>query len=182
MEQSFTINSPIYIDMLPKRDEFYTGVCIKANSEVFLIVTLDDSMGCYDGLTLLKNNEIGNIRPLDEEELAAIEINNWQNLASGIAVGTINTIGEFFQWAKKCNKLVSIFTSGRHEGYYVGKVETVLNDSVVVMLIDEMGKWLQSETLRFSTIDSISFDSFYEREIMEKLDGKAPTAETKKRK
>lgn len=183
MEKEIANNVPIYIDMLPTRDEFFTGVCLKANTEVFIMVTFDDTLGCYDGITVLKNQEIGNFRPLEEDELAAIEINNWQQFANGLPVGQINSLGDLLKWVKKNGKLVSIFTAEYSETYFVGKVENVLKDSIEVKLIDEMGKWLRTEVILMSSIDSISFDSHYEVEILEKQDTKSkPNGSASKKK
>lgn len=178
MEKAIANSTPIYVDMLPTRDEFFTGVCLKANEEIFLLVTFDDSMGCYDGLTLLKNQEIGNFRYLEEEELAAIEINNWQGFVAGIPVGTINSFVDFYKWIKTSGKLISLFSEEYNEGFFVGKIQNVLKDSIEVKLIDEMGKWLHTEIISMNSIDSVSFDSHYETEILEKQDTKPSTNTT----
>ena len=173
MEKASANSTPIYVDMLPTRDEFFTGICLKANEEIFLLVTFDDSMGCYDGLTLLRNQEIGNFRYLEEEELAAIEINNWQGFVAGLPIGTINSFVDFYKWIKTSGKLISIFSEEYNEGFFVGKVQNVLKDTIEIRLIDEMGKWLNTEIISIDSIDSISFDSHYETEILEKQDTKS---------
>lgn len=180
MEKAIANNTPVYIDLLPLRDEFFTGMCLKANAEIFIIVTFDDSMGCYDGVTVLKNQEIGNFRNLEEDELAAIEINNWQQHATGIPVGTLNTFTDFYKWIKKTGKLISIFTNANSESYYVARIENVLKDAIEVKLIDENGKWLNNEVILINSIDSVSFDSHYEREILEILDSKESSSDKKR--
>lgn len=181
MENAILKHTPIYVDMLPVRDEFFTGICLKANENIFLIVTFDDSMGCYDGMTVLKNQEIGNFRPLDEEELAAIEVNNWATVSTGVPLATLNSFGDFFKWLKKSGKLISIFTNQNGDSYYVGKVLDVMNDAVEVKLIDENGKWFKQDVIGFKYIDSISFDTFYERELTEKQSSTGDVTNSKKR-
>lgn len=181
MENAIEKHIPLYVDMLPIRDEFFTGICLKANEEIFLLVTFDDSMGCYDGLTLLKNQEIGNFRHLDEEELAAIEVNNWALIANGIPLSTLNSFSDFFKWIKKSGKLISIFTNQNGDSYYVGKVIDVLKDAIEVKLIDENGKWFKQDVIGFAQIDSVSFDTYYERELTEKQSGAGDVTNSKKR-
>ncbi len=76
MDNAIKNRIPIHVDLQPNRDEFYSGICLKDNKDVFIFICFIEETKEYDGYAILRSHEIERYRYWDKEELDEIENDN----------------------------------------------------------------------------------------------------------
>lgn len=157
----------IDIDLAPNTDDVYSGRCLVANSEIMMLLNFDEDNGEFDGYTIVKNNDVEQYRIWEENEYSELKNDN-----SEIFTATID-LSNFIDLEHSLKSLVSqfvaIFTYDDEDGYFVGKVLSVENNSVELHLVDEDFKWDEIEIIKLDDISYLGFDTEYEREIKKSL-------------
>ena len=73
MKKAIQNKTPIIVELLPNRDVVYIGICIKDSYEVCILIGLNEDSQEYDGLIILRSQEIEEYRHLDNDELSKIK-------------------------------------------------------------------------------------------------------------
>ena len=154
---------------MPTRDEVYTGICLKENSEVFIFICFNEETFEFDGIAIIRSQEIENFRYWDEEELAEIKNNNYNDFINVIPVDEINSFKQCFD-VLKSKELIAVFTEDDDEHYYIGKLIMHDKNCIVLHLLDDDAKWLNPKKIAIKEITYIGFGSSYEKELMDKIE------------
>ncbi len=169
MENAIKNNIAIMVDLMPTRDEIYTGICLNESNEVFIFICFNEETFEFDGIAIIRSREIESFRYWDEEELAEIKNNNYKDFINVIPIDKMNSFNECFE-VLKSKKLIAVFTEDDDDSYYVGKIKSLSDDYVIIDLIDENAKWLEPQKILVKDITYIGFDSSYEKELMDKIE------------
>ncbi len=159
---------PIDIDLLPVRDEVYSGVCLKANGEIFVLVNFNEEKGEFNGFTILRDNEINKYRYWDDEELEEIKNNNLNQFLNVLPLEKMST----FQNCLKMlidKDLVSIFTKDDNNSFFVGRILALTHKTVDLKLLDSNANWIDEIKLKIEDINYIGFNTTYEEELIKTL-------------
>lgn len=168
MKNAIQNKTPIIIELLPNRDVSYIGICLKESYEVFILIGLNEDCQEYDGIIILRSQEIEEYRYLDNEELSKIKNNIHHKFVDMLPLDKMNTFHECLDILKE-KELIAIYTADDDESYYVGKIKLLSDDYVIIDLIDEDAKWLESQRIAVKDITYIGFDSSYEKQLIDKI-------------
>jgi hypothetical protein len=153
----------IDIDLAPNVDNVYSGMCLVANSEIIMLLNFDEDNGEFDGFTIVKNSDVEKYRSWEDEDYLELKNDNSKNLISRIDLKNFQDLETSLK--SLISEFVAIFTYDDEDDFFVGKVLSVKDDSVELHLVDEDSKWSEFETVKFSDISYLGFDTEYEREI-----------------
>ena len=157
----------IDIDLAPNTDHVYSGRCLVANSEIMMLLNFDEDNGEFDGYTIVKNNDVEQYRIWEENEYSELKNDNSEIFTAAIDLS--NFIDLEHSLKSLVSQFVAIFTYDDEDGYFVGKVLSVENNSVELHLVDEDFKWDEIEIIKLDDISYLGFDTEYEREIKKSL-------------
>lgn len=169
MKNAIKNQIPVHVDLFPNRDEVYSGICIKENHEVCILVCFNDELEKYDGYMILRNDEIEQYRYWDEDELAEIKINNASDFIGKLPLNEMDTFYDCLRVLKE-KQLVAIFIDDEEETCFEGQLLSVTQNSIEMKLINESGIWWGIEKMMIDDIAYIGFESAYEKEIIEKIE------------
>ncbi|WP_269234221.1 hypothetical protein [Flavobacterium flavigenum] len=157
----------IDIDLAPNVDAVYTGMCLIANSEIMLLLNFDEAKGEFDGFTIVKNNDVEKYCTWNEDNYLELKNDNSKDLIAKIDLNKFLDIATSLKSLK--SKLVSIFTYGNEDSFYLAKILSVKNECVELHLLDEDSNWIDIKVIKFSDINYIGFDTQYERKYIKAL-------------
>lgn len=157
----------IDIDLAPNVDAVYTGMCLIANSEIILLLNFDEAKGEFDGFTIVKNDDVEKYRTWNEDNYLKLKNNNSKDLIAKIDLNNFLDIATSLKSLR--SKLVSIFTYGDEDSFYLAKILSVKNECVELHLIDEDSNWIDIKVIKFRDINYIGFDTQYERKYTKAL-------------
>jgi hypothetical protein len=157
----------IDVDLFPAYELTYTGVCLKANRHLWLIVNFNKKKMRFEGYTVLRNKDISTFTIWKKKGME-IKNNNLAEFAEKFSTKKINT---FYSCLKKLlnNGLVAFFVNNDIKSYYIGKIHSLTHNSVIVKLVDTKGNWKRNKTFKMANIIYFSFQTQYEIEISKKL-------------
>ncbi|MEZ4936887.1 MAG: hypothetical protein R2799_04770 [Crocinitomicaceae bacterium] len=165
MKQAIANETPVDIDLEPNRDELYSGICLKQNDDITIMLSFDDMHGKYDGFLILRTEDIETYRDWDEDDFAEIKEDNSAEFKSLFPWEEMNTFHDCLS-VLQGKGLVSIFEEEEIEdGFLVGKIEKLTEQSLDLFLISEDGEWLETEEVELDDIAMIGFGSHYEKEL-----------------
>ena len=154
----------IDIDLAPKIDNVYTGMCLVANSEIWMLLNFDAENGEFDGFTIVQNEDVEKYREWKEDDYSELKNDNSESLILNIDLKKFTDLESSMN--SLISKLVAIFTyDDDDDDFFVGKVLSVNNNSVELHLVDKDSKWKDIEIIKLSEISYLGFDTKYEREI-----------------
>lgn len=169
MELEEIINKEKLLDITLFNSEsvIYTGVCLKANGHIWIIVNYDNVKREYDGFTIFKNNDV---QYYEVYKKKFVHIKN-DNLSYFTQLLNLQNVNTFYSCIKKYSKLglFAIFLEDKVAPYYIGKIISYNTKKIEVELINNKGKWAKIIFLDISEIKFISFHSQYERKLELKL-------------
>lgn len=168
MKKAIKNNISLMVDLLPNRDVLYSGICIKNSHEVFVLICFSEETKEYDGIAILRSQEIEEYRYWDDEELAEIENNNHKEFIDLLPYDKLNTFYDSLE-ALQEKELIAIYTSDDNDTFYLGKITELTNFDVTLKLINESGKWIDSLNINIDEITYIGTDSTYEKELIKLL-------------
>lgn len=144
----------------------YSGACLRADEELWIIVNFEEEKGCFDGYTVFRNDDV-DAYFVDEEEPVAVPQNNLQEYADLRRFGSFSTFEDFFR-SVSATHLVAIFDEVAVDSYYVGKVLSAGPEDFEVQLYTEEGEKGSLVRMAFSELKYFSFDTKYDRALAEK--------------
>jgi hypothetical protein len=168
MENAIKNRIPIHVDLLPNRDEVYSGICIKDNKSVFIFICFNEETHKYDGFAILRSNEIEKYRYWDKEELEEIKNDNYQNFIDHLPLDKMNSFHSSLE-ALREKELIAIFTSEDNDSYYVGKIDSLTETKVILKLLSESSEWLDLKEIVIDEITYIGFDTSYEKDLIKNV-------------
>jgi len=171
MQNAIEKQLPIDIELNAERDATYSGICLKQNEELTLLLNFDYDLGEYNGFTILRTAEIDEFSPWEEEDLQDIKNDNKDKQLEGLDLSQINTFADALDYLKQ-EALISIFVDEDDEetdGYLVGRVRQVEADQLHIRLIDEASNWLDTEILPVAVVHYIGFKTQYEFDLAASL-------------
>lgn len=165
MEEAIKNKSIIDLDMAPNWDNMYCGICLQMNDEVLLMLNFNEEFGEFDGFTLLKSEDLGQFRAWESEEYSSLINDNKDEFINSISTEDYSDFKTAL--SNLSNELISIFTYDDTETYYVGKIEKINKDSIVMKLMNERSEWIDSEKFDLDEISYVGFRTAYEVELAE---------------
>lgn len=167
MENEVKNKIPIHVDLLPNRDELYSGICLKFNDDIFIFVCFNEDSKEFDGFAIIRNYEIEKYREWDKEELSEIKNNNFSIFINLLPLESMNNMFESL-YELKGEKLLAIFIESDDDSYFVGRIENLSNNELKLRLINEDGEWIGSKKIKINEITYIGFRTSYENELLKK--------------
>ena len=144
----------------------YTGICLKANQNFWLIVNYDFKTKCFDGYSVFRNKDVNTYSVWKKKEIV-IKENNLDEFVLKLPIKKINT---FYSCLKKLdNRLIAFFTESELDSYYVGKIISLDIKRIKIKLIDTKGNWTRLKTFNLFDIKFFSFDTKYEMRLSKKI-------------
>ena len=168
MENAIKNRIPIHVDLLPNRDEVYSGICIKDNKSVFIFICFNEETYEYDGFAIIRSEEIEKYRYWDKEELEEIKNDNYLNFIDKLPLDKMNSFhGSLVALREK--ELIAIFTSEDNDSYYVGKIEGLTETKVILKLLSDSSEWLDLKEIVIDEITYIGFGTSYEKDLIKNV-------------
>ena len=167
MKNAIKNRIPIQVDLLPNRNELYSGICLKSNGEIFIFICFNDETKKFDGFAIIRDYEIEKYREWDKEELDEIENNNFSEF---IGVLPLEKMENMFQCLSelKNENLLAIFVESDDDSYFVGKISNLTESTVELKLMNKNAEWTEPEKIKIEEITYIGFGTTYEKELMNK--------------
>ena len=172
MKEAIKNRIPIHVDLLPIRDEVYSGVCLKANGAILVLISFDEEIGEFNGFTILRDNEINKYRYWDVEELAEIKNNNLEQFLNILPLEKMNTFQSCLEILVD-KDLISIFTKEDDDTFFLGRIISLTSKTVNLKLLDANANWIDNKKLKIEGLNYIGFDSKYEVELIKTLHNKS---------
>lgn len=166
MQEVIKNRTPIHVDLAPNRDELYSGICLKSNNEIFILVCFNEDTKEFDGFAIIRDYEIEKFRKWDKEELDEIKNNNSSDFVNRLPLKKMNSFYDCL--LELANNLIAIFISSDDNSYFVGLIKKISKIEVELKLMNEDGKWLGNQIIKIDEITYIGFDTSYEKELMNK--------------
>ncbi len=167
MKKEINNEIPIHVDLAPNRDEVYSGICIKSNDEIFILIWYNEESNKFDGDAIIRDYEIEKYREWDEEELQEIQTNNSADYIDKISLDKMNNMFECLSELKD-EELIAIFDESDDDSYYVGQIKNLTEKEVEMKLLNEDAQWIETKKLSIDKITYIGFGTSYEKELIRK--------------
>ena len=167
MKKEVNNGIPIHVDLAPNRDEVYSGICIKSNDEIFILICYNEESNKFDGYAIIRDYEIEKYREWDEEELQEIQTNNSADYLDKISLDKMNNMFECLSELKD-EELIAIFDESDDDSYYVGQIKNLTEKEVEMKLLNEDAQWIETKKISIDKITYIGFGTSYEKELIRK--------------
>ena len=168
MDNEIKNRIPIDVDLAPNRDKLYSGIGLKSNGEVFILLCFNEKTKEYDGYAIIRDYEIEQYREWDDEEIAEIKNENSIDFIHKLPLDSMNNMFECLSELKD-KKLIALYTESDENSYYVGQVQNLNEKQVEIKLISEDAEWLENKLIQIKEITYIGFDTSYEKELIKTL-------------
>ena len=168
MKNAIKNRIPIDVDIAPLRDEIYSGICLKANGKIMILVNFDYEQSEFTGITILLDNDVSQYRYWDDEELSEIKNNRVKHYEELLPIDNLDTLKDCFIYLKN-KELVSFFTKDDANSYYVGQIISVNQKQIEVKLINQDSEWIGCEKFDIDEINYIGFDTKYEYDLAKQI-------------
>lgn len=161
-------NKLIEISLPTFNNHIYSGYCIKETSKLFILINFNPKTKNFDGFTVFNTKDIDAYREWTKGEIGKIKKDNRQEIISSF---NFNKALTFYSCLKLLidNYLIAFFTDNNTKEYYVAKVTGLSKSHLILKLIDQNGKWLNSKAIKLSTINYFSFHTKYEEQLNKKI-------------
>lgn len=146
-------------------EKIYSGICLKANKEVFILVNFDETLGEFNGISIFRDEFVKKYREWDTDDLAEILNPNFEDFSGNLNLDAFNSFISCLEELRK-KELIAFFTSESSTSYYVGKIESISSDQISVSLISEDAEWLEIQKFSIDALDYIGFDTHYEKNLV----------------
>lgn len=165
MKNAIENRIPIHIDLAPNRDEMYSGISLKSNRKINILVSYNEEDREFDGYAIIRDYEINKFRYWDDAELGEIQNNNYKDFENKLP---INKMKSFFDclFHLKDKALITIFTEEDDESFYVGRIEELSEKEVNMKLMNESAEWVENYKIAIDQITYIGFDSSFENDLI----------------
>lgn len=167
MQEAIKNRVPIHVDLQPKRDKLYSGICLKKNDEIFIFICFNDETKEYDGFAIIRNYEIDKYREWDEEELNEIKNNNYAEFIGKLPLDRMHNMFDCLSELKN-EELISIFIESDDDSYFVGRIKNLTKNKMELKLINEDADWINKEKIKIDEITYIGFRTIIERDLLNK--------------
>jgi hypothetical protein len=158
----------IDIDLYPNKDLIYSGVCLKKNAQIFVLLNYKVKKRCFDGFTVFRSDEITKYRYWTDREIARIKKDNRQDFQSILPLERIKTFYSVLNSLSRDN-LISFFTNNKNDTYQVGKIIGLTRNNLTLRLIDQEGNWIGTRKIKLVHINYFSFLTDYEKGLISNL-------------
>lgn len=161
-------NKFVEISLPTFNNQNYSGYCIKETSRIFILINYNTKIKSFDGFTVFNTSEIDAYREWAKGEIGKIKKDNRKEI---ISLFNFNKALTFYSCLKLLidNYLIAFFTDNNTKEYYVAKVTGLSKSHLILKLIDQNGKWLNSKAIKLSDINYFSFLTKYEEQLNKKI-------------
>lgn len=159
---------PIDIDLYPAHDVIYSGVCIKQNRHVFILVNYNSKTQKFDGYTIFRNKEISKYRLWNSDELAKANRRTLRAYLGVLSLGKMNTLQSCLREASQMGP-VALFTGKDESSYYETCLTSLDRDTARFRLLRPHGQRPRYLKTTIGKIHYIAFDSSEERKLRKKF-------------
>jgi len=145
----------IDISLFQDQSVTYTGVCLKINKHIWILVNYDFDRKAYNGFSIFKN-EIIETFTLWKKSGISLKYDNLKDFTGKLPLSKMETL---YSSLKNLSgfELVAVIIGTNTHAYYIGKVLKLNKNELTLKLIDKSGKWLKSKKFPLSIISFISF-------------------------
>nr|WP_315248107.1 hypothetical protein [uncultured Flavobacterium sp.] len=157
----------IDVDLAPTVDAVYTGMCLIANLEIIMLLSFDEEKEEFDGFTIVKNNDVEKYRTWNRNDYLELKNDNSKDLIEKIDLDKFLDIKSSLK--SLTSKLVTLFTYGDEDSFYLAKILSVKNDCVELLLVDQYSVCNEIKVIKINDISYIGFDTQYERKYSKVL-------------
>ncbi|HEX8013633.1 MAG TPA: hypothetical protein VF465_00240 [Flavobacterium sp.] len=157
----------IDVYLTPTVDAVYTGMCLIANLEIIMLLSFDEEKGEFDGFTIVKNNDVEKYRTWNRNDYLELKNDNSKDLIEKIDLDKFLDIKSSLK--SLTSKLVTLFTYGDEDSFYLAKILSVKNDCVELLLVDQYSVCNEIKVIKINDISYIGFDTQYERKYSKVL-------------
>ena len=92
MNEYIKDQTPIVIALDKDKEHLYSGICLKENRYVFIIVNFNEDTKELDGVTVFRNKDVLAYLEWDEEDKAEIKNNNFPTFRDLIDLNKMNSL------------------------------------------------------------------------------------------
>ena len=156
----------IDVNLFSSQEVSYTGVCLKANKNIWILVNYDFKKKAFNGFTVFRNNIVETFS-LWKKTAIVLKRNNLTEFTDFHPLTNAKTLYSSLKWGKKFG-LVAIFTETNTRSYFVGKIILLNPRCIILRLITTEGKWSIKKTINLKEIYFISFYTDYEIILLQK--------------
>ncbi len=167
MEEAIQSRNPIDIDLGPNWDEIYSGICLKTNNEIFILMNFNEELNQYNGFSIFRTQDIQQYRLWEKEEITSIKKDNHKTLLNRYPWEKWNSIYDCLNHLSN-TELVAIFTKEDTHSYFVGRIDHINPTSLSLEPIDKNAKWVKTRTIPLESIIYVGFDTEYEKQLLSK--------------
>lgn len=171
MELNEVIQKKRLIDItLFSKDEqciIYTGICLFANTEIWMIANFSWDTNKFDGYTVFYNKHIDYYEVYKKKYIQFIEEENLPML--NLDFNKMKDMKTAILHASKFN-LLAFFTEKTNDEFYLGSVLKLNNDEVTLDSISPVDFKKKKITIQLSKLFYFGFNSSYEIGIQQKLE------------
>jgi hypothetical protein len=170
---------PIVIDLYPTRDVMYSGVCIKQNRHVFILVNYNEKMRNFDGYTIFRNREVSRYRLWDADEIARANRGTLRAYLGVLPLEKMNTLHTCIREASRMGP-IALFTGKDESSYYETYLTSMDCDTARFRLLRPHRQRPRHLKMQIADINYIAFDSSYERKLSKNTNnhGSLPSKKT----
>ncbi len=139
-------------------------MCIVHNEEILVLLNFNKDTSIYDGFTIFRNDDVEFYREWDSEDFNELKQDNSKSLLNEIDLSDLRSFKSAFKLLD--SKLIAVYTDSDLKSYYVGKVESQIDNELSLQLISEKAEWIDLIKLNIKSIWYIGFDSTYEKQLL----------------
>jgi hypothetical protein len=160
----------IDVNLFTDKILIYTGVCLKANKNIWILINYDYNKKKFNGFSVFRNNDIETFSTWKKNGLV-LKKNNIKEFDTVLSLFKMNTFYSCLRYASTIG-LIALFAETDTKSYYVGKIISMDINSLHIRLVNRVGKWSSLKRILISEIIFFSFFSDYEKKIENALGSK----------
>jgi hypothetical protein len=157
----------IEIDLSPTRDVIYSGVCIKQNRHVLILVNYNEETQGFDGYTILRTREVSRYRRWDSNENAKANRDTLHAYLGILPLEKMNTMYTCIREASRMG-LIALFTGNDDSSYYEAYLTSIDREIARFRLLRPPKQRSRYLKMQLDDINYVAFDTSYERELNKK--------------
>jgi hypothetical protein len=142
----------------------YSGVCVKATKDFWLIVNFDFDKGSFDGFSVFRNTDIDYFSVYVKKNLQ-IKKDNLVDFTELLPnLNNINTFNDCLDVFSSFG-LIAFFLEKKLDSYSIGRVLSIDNKNITIQTVNTDASFGKKRRIGINKINFFSFHSSYEKEL-----------------
>ena len=167
LEEVIQAKRLVDIVLYPASELTYSGICLKANKHIWIMINYDHKLKRLNGVSVFKN-QIIETYSIWKKKAISIHDANLEEYVSNLPIALMNTLHSSLKIASG-RGLIAVFTKDAQKSYKVGKVTAISKTCFSLKSVTKKGTWSQTQTIDFANVDFFSFLTSYEYSLAQKL-------------